>query len=167
MEIRNYQPADWAQVWAILEPIFRAGDTYGMPEDISEPEARRSWTSTPKRVLVAEDPEEGRILGTYYIKPNGEGPASHVCNCGYAVSASARGRGIASAMCLHSQDEGRRLGFRAMQFNLVASSNEGAVRLWTKLGYETVGTLPGAFRHPTDGFVDAYVMYKDLVQSQS
>jgi len=35
-----------------------------------------------------------------------------------------------------------------MQFNLVASSNEGAVWLWSKLGFATPGRLPKAFRHP-------------------
>ncbi len=87
---------------------------------------------------------------------------SHVCNCGYIVDETARGRGIASEMCRHSQREALSLGFRAMQYNLVVSTNEGAVRLWKKHGFEVVGTLPEAFRHPRFGFVDAYVMYKRL-----
>jgi ribosomal protein S18 acetylase RimI-like enzyme len=62
----------------------------------------------------------------------------------------------------HSQREAVRLDFRAMQFNLVVSTNEGAVRLWKKLGFEIVGTLPGAFNHPKYGFVDTFVMYKQL-----
>ena len=78
------------------------------------------------------------------------------------VSSQARGRGLATAMCEHSQQIAIELGYKAMQFNFVASSNEGAVRLWTKLGYKTVGTLPKAFNHPTKGYVDALVMYKWL-----
>ena len=154
--------SDWPAVWTILEPIFRAGETYGFPLDVSEDGARSRWTDPPKAVFVVEDDESGAVLGTYYLKSNGEGPASHVCNCGYAVSVGARGRGIASAMCEHSQAEARRRGFRSMQFNLVSSSNEGAVRLWQKLGFEVVGTLPEAFNHPTQGFVDAFVMFKHL-----
>lgn len=149
-------------MWAILDPIFKADETYGFPSSMTEDETRSRWLAEDKHVFVAEDEETAQILGTYYLKANAEGPGGHVCNCGYAVSSAARGRGIATAMCQHSQEEARRLGFRAMQYNLVASTNEGAVRLWQKLGFEIVGTLPGAFRHPERGFVDAFVMFKSL-----
>jgi ribosomal protein S18 acetylase RimI-like enzyme len=160
MKIRPFAREDWPAVWAILEPIFRAGETYAVPRDVSEDDARRRWTEHGGDVFVAED---GEILGTYYLKPNHDGPGAHVCNCGYAVAPAARGRGIASAMCEHSQEHARAAGYRAMQYNLVAVSNEGAVRLWKKLGFDVVGTLPGAFAHPTLGFVDAHVMSKLLV----
>ena len=101
--------------------------------------------------------ENSQILGTYFITTN---YTRHVCNCGYMVSSSARGRGLATAMCEHSQKIAIDLGYKAMQFNFVAASNEGAVRLWKKLGFETVGRLPNAFNHPNLGFVDALVMYK-------
>lgn len=78
------------------------------------------------------------------------------------VSSKARERGLATAMCEHSQKIARALGYKAMQFNFVASSNEGAVRLWSKLGFATVGQLPKAFHHPSRGYVDALVMYKWL-----
>ncbi len=162
--VRPFHPGDWPEVWRILEPVFRAGETYSFARDISEEEAHRHWVEIPAATFVAQD-EEGQILGTYYIKPNQPGQGSHVCNCGYVVGQHARGRGIASTMCQHSQEEARRRGFRAMQFNLVVSTNQGAVRLWKKLGFEIVGTLPEAFRHPRYGYVDAYVMYKLLVPS--
>jgi ribosomal protein S18 acetylase RimI-like enzyme len=162
MQIRSFRPEDWPDVWAILKPVFRAGDTYGVSPEISPDEARRLWTDAPKSVFVAEEVQGGPILGTYYLRPNGYGPASHVCNCGYVVAGPARGQGLATAMCEHSQAEARRRGYRAMQFNLVASSNRGALLLWEKLGFEKAGTLPGAFRHPSLGFVDAFVMFKHL-----
>lgn len=161
--IRAFEANDWQHVWRIIEPVFRAGETYAFAPDLSESEAHRVWIEAPAMSYVACD-ETGDLLGTYYIKPNQPGLGAHVCNCGYITSASARGRGVASLMCEHSQEEARRLGFRAMQFNLVVSTNEGAVRLWQKLGFAIVGTLPGAFRHPRDGYVDAYVMYKHLVR---
>lgn len=163
MIVRPCEPGDWPSVWAILEPIFRSGETYAVPRDISSDGARSLWLDPAKRTFVAQDPPSGGLLGTYFLKPNAAGPGSHVCNCGYAVAADARGRGVASALCQHSQEEAQRLGFRAMQFNLVVSSNEGAVRLWQKLGFAIVGRLPGAFRHPSLGFVDAFVMYKHVV----
>jgi ribosomal protein S18 acetylase RimI-like enzyme len=158
--IRAFQPSDWPAVWAILEPVFRAGETYSYARDITESDARKAWTSVPDATFVAVEGE--RIRGTYYVKPNQPGQGAHVCNCGYVVAADARGKGIASLLCEHSQEEAVRRGFRAMQFNLVVSSNEGAVRLWRQLGYDIVGTLPEAFAHPTLGYVDAYVMYRRL-----
>jgi ribosomal protein S18 acetylase RimI-like enzyme len=117
--------------------------------------------STPTATYVAAD-ESDDILGTYYIKPNQAALGAHVCNCGYIVAPDARNKGVASAMCRHSQAEALALGFRAMQYNLVVSSNEGAVRLWKSHDFELIGTLPEAFRHPQLGYVDAYVMYKIL-----
>ncbi|MFS1525223.1 N-acetyltransferase family protein [Microbulbifer sp. 2304DJ12-6] len=78
------------------------------------------------------------------------------------VSSFARGRGLATTMCRHSQNIALDLGYKAMQFNFVASSNEGAVRLWCKLGFNIVGRLPKAFNHPIQGYVDALVLFKWL-----
>jgi ribosomal protein S18 acetylase RimI-like enzyme len=160
--LRRYRDQDWEAVWSILEPVFRAGETYAYPRDITAGDARQAWTSGPREVFVAEDPATGQIVGTYYLRPNHEGPGAHVCNCGYVVSLHARGRGLAALMCEHSQCEAVSRGFRAMQYNLVASSNHAAVHLWRKMGFAIVGSLPGAFEHPTLGFVDAYVMFKAL-----
>ena len=162
MVIRSYAAADWPGVWAILEPVFRAGETYAFPREMSERQAHDAWTAAGKQVFVAVDEATGDLLGTYYVKAHFEGAASHICNCGYVVSERARGRGIAARMCEHSQREAIARGFRAMQYNLVVSSNEGAVHLWKKMGFAIVGTIPEAFRHPRLGFVDAYVMYKRL-----
>lgn len=113
-----------------------------------------------KETFVAED--EGEIVGTYYLRPNQAGGGGHVCNCGYMTRPDAAGRGIASGMCRHSISHARRRAYRAMQFNFVVSTNEGAIRLWQRMGFDIVGRLPGAFRHPTQGFVDALVMFQTL-----
>jgi L-amino acid N-acyltransferase YncA len=113
----------------------------------------------PKATYVAED--EGQIIGTYYLKANQVGLGSHVCNAGYMVAHEAQGRGLGKAMCLDSQERAKSFGFKAMQFNLVVSTNP-AVQLWEKLGFEKVGQLTKAFHHQTLGYVDAFVMYKWL-----
>lgn len=159
--IRPFRERDWPPVWGVLEPTFRAGETYAYSPEISEADARAVWIDAPAATFVACE-EDGTILGTYFLKPNQPGLGSHVCNCGYVVAEGARGRGVASAMCAHSQGEAVALGFRAMQFNLVVATNEGAIRLWKKHGFATVGVLPGAYRHRIRGFVDALVMYKPL-----
>jgi ribosomal protein S18 acetylase RimI-like enzyme len=144
LTIRPYSSHDWSEVWGILEPTFRSGDTYAYSPEINEAEAYRVWIDTPLAIFVACDEEE-KLLGTYFLKPNQPGLGSHVCNCGYVVDAHASSRGVASAMCEHSQREALRLGFINMQFNLVAASNERAVRLWKRHGFDVVGVLPKAF----------------------
>ena len=160
LTIRPAAPADDDAIWAILEPTFRAGETYPIPRDIGRDEALAYWNSLGHTVFVAE--QAGRTVGTYYLRANNRGGGAHVANCGYMTAAGATGRGIARAMCAHSLDEARARGFTAMQFNFVIASNERAVKLWQSCGFEIVGTLPGAFTHPARGPVDAYVMVRKL-----
>ena len=162
LTIRPFQEPDWQQLWPILHTTFAAGDTYAFAPESTAAEVRRVWVELPLATYVACS-AAGAILGTYYLKANQPGLGAHVCNCGYVVAPAAQGRGIAAAMCEHSQAEALRLGFRAMQFNLVVATNERAVRLWQRLGYAIVGTLPRAFQHRRLGLVDAHVMFKELV----
>ena len=160
MNVREATEKDFDAIWSIFSEIVSAGETYAYPIETTKNEALNIWMKLPRKTYVAE--EDNQILGTYYIKTNQAGPGSHVCNCGYMVSSKARGKGLATAMCEHSQQVATEQGYKAMQFNFVASSNEGAIRLWSKLGFETVGRLPRAFNHPTQGYIDALVMYKWL-----
>lgn len=160
-DIRSYKPEDWSQLWPLLHFTFAAGDTYAFAPESTEAEIHRVWVEVPTATYVATA-ADGRIVGTYKLQPNQPGLGSHVSNCGYVVAPQARGQGIASAMCSHSQAEALRLGFKAMQFNFVVSTNEVAVSLWRKHGFSIVGTLPGAFQHRVHGYVDAYVMFKTL-----
>ena len=165
IRILPFEEKAWPALWQIIQPVFRAGKTYAFSPDITEDEAHRVWIDMPEATFVAKD-DNNRLVGTYYIKPNQPALGAHVCNCGYIVAETARGKGIASEMCTHSQREAVGRGFRAMQYNLVVSTNTGAVRLWKRHGFEVVGTLSEAFRHPRHGFVDAYVMYKILLHQE-
>jgi ribosomal protein S18 acetylase RimI-like enzyme len=160
MRIREAVADDRDAIRAILEPIIRAGETYPLPRDMSGEDALAYWFSPGHEVSVAE--ENGEIVGTYFLKPNQKGGGAHVANCGYMTAPHAIGRGVARAMCAHSLERARERGFRAMQFNFVVSANERAVRLWQSFGFEIVGRLPKAFEHPKLGFVDAFVMYRQL-----
>lgn len=160
LSIRPATPAADDAIWAILEPTFRAGETYPIARDVSRAEALAYWRNAGHVVFVAED--AGQIVGTYYLRANNRGGGAHVANCGYIVAPDAVGRGVARAMCEQSMAQARERGFTAMQFNFVIASNERAVRLWQSCGFAIVGTLPGTFEHPTRGFVDAYVMYRKL-----
>ena len=160
MLIRQAESSDYDPIWQIFHPIVSVGETYAYPTNSTKDDAIRLWCQIPEVTFVAE--LDGAILGTYYLKPNQLGPGSHVCNCGYMVSHSARGKGLATGMCEHSQIEAVRRGYKAMQFNLVVSSNTGAIQLWQKLGFEIVGEIPSAFQHPSKGLISAFVMYKML-----
>jgi ribosomal protein S18 acetylase RimI-like enzyme len=158
--IRAATAQDEEQIWRLLEPVFRAGETYNVPPEISREEALGYWRAPGHAVFVFE--ESGAILGTYFLRANQRGGGSHVANCGYITASHATGRGIARAMCEHSLELAATRGFRAMQFNFVVSTNERAVKLWQSLGFETVGRLPEAFLHPVLGYVDALVMFRKL-----
>ena len=164
LNIRTARPSDSEAIWAILEPVIRTGDTYTLPHDMTREDALAYWFSSDHETFVAEagGQQEAEIVGTYYLRPNQKGGGSHVANCGYMTATSASGKGVARAMCAHSLDYAKKLGFRAMQFNFVVSTNERAVRLWKSFGFEVIGRLPEAFLHPTAGYVDAYVMHRSL-----
>jgi L-amino acid N-acyltransferase YncA len=160
MTIRQAQSKDFEEIWQIFHEVVSAGDTYPFSPDTDRAEALRLWTEIPRATYVAE--HGGEVVGTYYIKTNQPGLGSHVCNAGYMVRSGARGTGVGKAMCAHSLDEARRMGYRAMQYNLVVVTNVAAVQLWQTMGFEAVGTLPQAFNHAALGLVDAHVMYRLL-----
>ncbi|MEO8699508.1 MAG: GNAT family N-acetyltransferase [Kofleriaceae bacterium] len=157
LAIRAAGAADHDAIWAALEPVIRAGETYALPRDWSRETALAYWFAPAHEVFVA-----GETLGTYFLQANQQGGGAHVANCGYITSLAATGRGVARAMCAHSLERARERGFRAMQFNLVVATNTRAVALWQTMGFAITGTLPGAFAHPTLGDVDAHVMYRRL-----
>ena len=160
MIIRPATNDDANAIWAILGPIIRAGETYTLLRNLDKKTALAYWLSAQHEVFVAED--NGEIIGTYFLQANQQGGGAHVANCGYMTAISATGRGVARGMCEHSLGRARGRRFRAMQFNFVVSTNERAVRLWESFDFQIIGRLPKAFLHPTLGYVDAYVMYRDL-----
>lgn len=159
-DIRPVTADDWAGLWEIFRTVVETGDTYPYAPDTTEEEAKALWIDAVQATYVAV--EDGRVIGTYTLKPNQPALGAHVCNAGYMVAPDVRGKGIGRALCAHSLDEARKLGFRAMQYNLVVSTNKGAIRLWKEMGFETVGTISGAFNHATEGYVDALIMYRAL-----
>ncbi|MEM9317636.1 MAG: N-acetyltransferase [Pseudomonadota bacterium] len=159
MIIRAAGPDDAHALWALLAPVFRAGDTYAIDPCIDRAGALAFWQAPEKTAFIAQD---DTVLGTYYIKPNQGGGGAHVCNCGYITAKAAKGRGVARAMLAHSLETARSMGFVAMQYNFVVASNTRAIEIWERAGFRTVGRLPAAFEHPEQGRVDALIMWKDL-----
>jgi ribosomal protein S18 acetylase RimI-like enzyme len=163
MQIRPYEEADWSALWSLLEPVFRAGETFPHDPAITEAEAQTAWVEQSQAVMVAID-AAGALVGSYYLRPNSLALGAHVANAGYVVAEHCRRRGIGSRLCQHSLQAARRLGFRLIQFNLVVSTNTAGIRCWRRNGFQVVGTLPGAFHHRQLGYVDALVMVQVLVE---
>jgi ribosomal protein S18 acetylase RimI-like enzyme len=160
IEIRPATHSDKPGVWEIIKTVIAGGDTYVFDPETPEEEMLAYWFSPEKFVYVAED--DGEILGTYWIKPNQPGLGSHVGNGAYMVSPKVKGKGIGRMMAEHSIEEARRIGFKSIQFNFVVKSNEVAVNLWQKVGFEIIGEIPDAFDHKENGLTNAYIMYRKL-----
>lgn len=160
LEIRPARGSDHAAIARIIVPTVRAGETYALDPRLGEVEAVAYWTGADRETFVAE--RDGAVRGTYYLRANQAGGGAHVANCGFMTDPAAAGLGIGRAMGLHALDRARERGFTAMQFNFVISTNLRAVSLWQSLGFEQDSRLPGAFRHPGLGLIDALVMFRTL-----
>lgn len=163
-EIRLATAADWPGIWPIWHEVVAAGETYCLAPETDEPTARGLWMlPEPAEVWVAT--VGGQILGTGLLKPNQAGPGNHVANAGFMVASAAAGRGIGRALAERVVRRARERGYHAMQFNAVVASNTRAVALWKSLGFDIIGTVPEAFRHPQLGLVDLHIMYQRLVDA--
>jgi len=161
MQIRAFVEADWREVWPIVREVVRAADTFAYDPAMTEAQARAAWLeAAPGLTVVALDGE--RILGTAKMGPNRPGPGSHVATASFMVAADARGRGVATALCRFALDWARERGYAGMQFNAVVETNHAAVEIYKRLGFTIIGTVPGAFAHPTEGRVGLHVMYREL-----
>ena len=159
-EIRPATQEDRAEIWAILKPVFRAGETYAIDPNISRDDALAYWTSGGHKAFVYV--AGGEVLGTYYIRPNQAGHGAHICNCGYITAQSAQGRGVARAMLEHSLELAPQLGYHAMQYNFVLANNHRALATWARYGFAEIGRIPDAFNHPRDGLIDAVILYRKV-----
>lgn len=158
--IKEMTKVEFEDFWPSFRAIIQAQETYAFDPGLTFEQAYEIWCEAPLKAYAFI--ENDKVLGTYYLKANGMGPSNHICNCGYMVSEKARGKGLAKLLCEHSQNTAIKLGFTAMQFNSVVSSNQVAVQLWKKLGFSIIGTIPQAYRHGQLGYVDSFIMHKPL-----
>ncbi|MGW0661183.1 N-acetyltransferase family protein [Streptodolium elevatio] len=162
MLIREATDEDWAGIRPFFRAIVAAGETFPYVLDLDSDAARAIWYSAaPNRTVVALD-DDGTIVGTAKMNNNRDGNGSHVASASYMVDPAHAGRGIGRALCEYSIAWARDAGFRAMQFNAVVETNVHAVNLYRSLGFEIVGTVPEAFRHPREGYVGLHIMHRYL-----
>ncbi|MCS7019344.1 MAG: GNAT family N-acetyltransferase [Cytophagales bacterium] len=165
MQIRKaHIHTDFDAVWEIFHSVIATGDTYVFDPHTPKDRLQQYWFADHMNTFVAV--ENNIIVGTYIIKPNQIDLGDHIANCSYMVHPCYQGRGIGKQLCEHSIQFAKAEGYTGIQFNMVVSTNQVAVQLWQKLGFNIIGTIPKGFRHQTLGLVDAYIMFKDLTQSE-
>ena len=152
--IRAYAPRDEEAMRGIWNEVVCSGDAFPQEEELTR-EAAAAFFAAQTRCAVAE--AGGEVLGLYILHPNNVGRCGHVANCSYAVRMDCRGRGLGELLVRDSLAAARALGFRAMQFNAVVAGNTRARALYERLGFRTVGVIPGGFRLPDGSFSDTVV----------
>jgi GNAT superfamily N-acetyltransferase len=160
LKIRGFEETDREVVWDIIHKVIASGETYVFHPDSSREKMLAYWLASDKQVYVAT--VENKVVGTFTLKPNQPDRGAHIANGSYMVSPDHAGKGVGTFMGKYSLEEAKRLGYLAMQFNIVIKSNENAVKLWKKVGFDIIGEIPNAFNHPKLGMINAYIMYKSL-----
>lgn len=160
IQISEAQDADFEGIWQIFHKVVQAGDTYNYDPNSSREDVRSIWLEKYERTFVAKIGDE--VLGTYSMRTNHPCLGAHVANAGYMVHPDHHGKGLGKSLCLHSMDSAKKLGYKALQFNYVVSTNSVAVALWKKLGFKIIGTIPKGFKHLELGYVDVYIMHQEL-----
>jgi len=159
--IRPATDDDWAEIWPFFAAIVADGETYAYPDDLTSEQARDLWTERPPGLTVVLE-EDGRVLGTAKMGPNRPSRGDHVGTASFLVDPAASGRGIGRALATYVVDWHRTQGYAGIQFNAVVETNAAAVHLWRSVGFEVIGTVPGAFRSARHGRVGLHVMYRGL-----
>ncbi len=144
IEIRGYTKEDVSGMSLVWNAVVESGDAFPQTEPLDEKTAP-PFFSGQSYCGVAADQETRQILGLYILHPNNVGRCGHIANASYAVASSARGLKIGEKLVLDCMEQGRRLGFRILQFNAVVRTNTAARRLYEKLGFRQLGVIPGGF----------------------
>ncbi|WP_394942194.1 GNAT family N-acetyltransferase [Psychromicrobium sp. YIM B11713] len=160
MIIREASLQDWKQIYPFFREIVAAGTSYAYPEDLNSEQARELWMGQGRTVVAVQD---GLVLGTAAMGVNRPGRGNHIATGSFMVDSRHSGRGVGRALGEHLIDWARAAGYRGIQFNAVVESNTVAVKLWSSLGFQIIGTVPGAFKQLDGDYVGLHVMYLSLL----
>jgi L-amino acid N-acyltransferase YncA len=158
--IRKVRVSDYTHIWNIFQQIILSGDSYAYPPDTGFATFKKFWFAKEQKCFVIVD--DNKISGSYILRANQPGLASHIANASYIVDPLLHGKGIGKKLCSHSITEAKKTGYLGIQFNIVVSTNIAAIDLWKKMGFEIIGTTPKGFKHLQLGYVDTYIMYRQL-----
>ncbi|WP_025667049.1 GNAT family N-acetyltransferase [Aquimarina megaterium] len=160
IHIRPANKKDLEAIWSLWKVVVDQKIYFPYDDSFSREHIENSWINLNNNCFVAELEKE--IIGAYILKPNQPGYGNHIANASYMVDSQKRGMGLGHQLCAHSIDAAKELGYYAMQFNLVVSTNAAAIKVWLANGFEIIGTIPGGFKHFEKGYVDAHVFYRKL-----
>lgn len=156
MEIREYRETDLQEMTEIWNAVVAEKVYFPQERGLSAEESRAFFAEQSRTGVAVQG---GEILGLYILHPNNIGRCGHIANASYAVKAGQRGKRIGEALVRDSMVQAKALGFRILQFNAVVAENTGAIRLYEKLGFAKLGTIPGGFRNDDGIYSDIIPFY--------
>lgn len=161
INIREFEEQDIAQMILIWNEVIEDGMAFPEEEFLDEVSGlahfkKQTFTG------AAIDTETEEIVGLYILHPNNVGRCGHISNASYAVRGDQRGKYVGEALVKHCLLEGKKQGFRILQFNAVVANNAGALHLYKKLGFTQVGIIPQGFYTKEEVYEDIVVHYKEL-----
>ena len=159
MEIRAYRESDIRDMVRIWNEVVEEGSAFPQEEPLDE-ETGKAFFAAQSYCGVAE--ENGGVVGLYILHPNNVGRCGHISNASYAVSAACRGRRIGEQLVTDCLGQAKRLGFKLLQFNAVVETNLAARRLYERLGFVRIGTVPGGFRMKDGTYRNICLYYHTL-----
>lgn len=160
LEIKEANPDQFEEIWPIFKEAAQEADTLVYSPDITKEEAKSLWFAPSAHVYIAY--LNGKPVATRHILPNKVGLGSHIANTGVIIDKNYRGQGFGKIMVEFAINKARELGFKAIQLNLVVSTNIASVKNCERYGFRIIGTVPKAFHYKQEKYVDAYIMYKEL-----
>lgn len=161
IQIKEYDQQDVAEAIQIWNEVVEDGIAFPEMEILTE-ESGHQFFSGQSFTGLAYDQDSGQIVGLYILHPNNVGRCGHISNASYAVKKGLRGHGIGKKLVLHSLQKAKELGFKIMQFNAVVKTNEHALRLYEKLGFVRLGTIPKGFLMKDGSYEDIIPHYRVL-----
>ena len=158
--IRPATVKDLDAIWQLWKDITAQKAYFPYDDSFTREQIEDSWIHLDNLIGVSE--VNGIVAGAYIIKANQPGYGNHVANAAYMVDTAFRGKSIGKLLCAHSLEAAKAAGYRAMQFNLVVSTNTAAIRTWKAFGFKRIGVVPEGFYQEGAGYVDAYIFHRFL-----
>ena len=157
--VRPIQPEDLPAATAIWNQVVEDGVAFPQLEVLDLAAAEQFFHEQDLTAVAVLD---GKVAGLYILHPNNIGRCGHICNASYAVERNLRGCGVGKALVQDCLRQGKKLGYRILQFNAVVATNTAARSLYERLGFVQLGTIPGGFRMPDGHYEDICPYYHEL-----
>lgn len=161
IQVRRFDKSDIKEMIDIWNEVVEAGIAFPQEETLNISSGMEFFASQ-SYCGVAEDTDTGAIMGLYILHPNNIGRCGHISNASYAVKSDARGLHIGEKLVKDCMKQGKAIGFRILQFNAVVKTNIGARRLYERLGFTPLGTIPGGFLMKNDTYEDIVPYFCEL-----